>query len=89
MVACVMEPGMRNPKTWAGVVGGKLGTSLYVALSHDEGDDGFASGVQRLTKEIQSRFCDSFSFKSVGSSAGSRVGSRRHRRTRPAPTRRE
>ena len=71
MVACVMEPGMRNPKTWAGVVGGKLGTNLYVDLAHDEGDEGFTSGVQRLIKEIQSRFCDSSSCKSACSSAGS------------------
>ena len=62
---------MRNPKTWAGVVGGKLGTNLYVDLAHDEGDDGFTSGVQRLIKEIQSRFCDSSSCKSACSSAGS------------------
>ena len=55
MVAVVMEPDARNPKEWLGVVGGKLGTSLYVDLSADEGQGAWMNGVQQLVREIRDR----------------------------------
>ena len=60
MVAVVMEPGVKNPRSWAGVVGAKLGTKLYVDLAADEAEGAFAAGVRHLTKEIQDRADGSF-----------------------------
>ena len=57
MVAVVMEPGMRNPKNWVGVVGAKLGTSLYVDLTGDHTDEDFTTGIQHLVREIEDRAC--------------------------------
>eukprot|EP00966_Prymnesium_polylepis_P280331 6477347-Prymnesium_polylepis.1 len=59
MVAVVMEPEMRDTKQWVGVVGGKLGLSLYVDLSADEDDEHFTSGVERLAREIRGRMEES------------------------------
>eukprot|EP00966_Prymnesium_polylepis_P054150 1251760-Prymnesium_polylepis.1 len=36
MVAVVMEPGLRDTTAWTGVVGAKLGTSLYCDCSDNE-----------------------------------------------------
>ena len=46
---------MRNTRDWMGVVGAKLGTSLYVDLSADEGDAAFTSGVRQLANEMRTR----------------------------------
>ena len=54
MVAVVMEPDVRDTKTWRGVVGAKLGTSLYVDMSGDS----LESAVQTLAREIRSRIND-------------------------------
>ena len=46
---------MRDPRTWAGVVGAKLGTSLYVDLTADQTDEAFNNGIRQLVREIQDR----------------------------------
>jgi len=43
MVAVVVEPGMRNPRSWGGTVGLTLGKQLYVDLSEGAGDAGRAA----------------------------------------------
>ena len=60
MVAVVMEPSMKNPSNWVGVVGAKLGTKLYVDLAAHESEGAFTAGVRHLAKEIQARADGSF-----------------------------
>eukprot|EP00966_Prymnesium_polylepis_P055446 1282248-Prymnesium_polylepis.1 len=56
MMAVVMEPTMRDTKTWTGVVGAKLGTSLYVDLSDNHTTASFATTAQQqLANEIKAR----------------------------------
>ena len=51
MVPIVMEPRCLNPQSWKGVVGGKLGSKLYINMASDE-DAAFAECVERIVKEI-------------------------------------
>eukprot|EP00966_Prymnesium_polylepis_P291286 6728059-Prymnesium_polylepis.2 len=55
MVAVVMEPGLRDTKAWTGVVGAKLGTSLYCDCSDNETTASFAQTVEQLAGEIRTR----------------------------------
>ena len=50
MIAVVMEKSCRNPRDWAGAVGGKLGGLLYIDLSEEAQFDG---GLNHLIKEIE------------------------------------
>ena len=45
----VMEPHLRNPNTWHGSVGGKLGGLLYIDFTDDEKLD---AAVSRLASDI-------------------------------------
>eukprot|EP00966_Prymnesium_polylepis_P134275 3103821-Prymnesium_polylepis.1 len=90
MVAVVMEPEMRDTKVWMGVVGGKLGTSLYVDLSADQADEKFASGVEHLAKEICDRIAESEaarSLKAVVHAVGAAAELAKEAPPHPQPTR--
>ena len=59
MLAVVMEPGMRNPMEWKGLLGGTLGSDLYEDLSglFEDGDgdaspDAFEQALDRLHAQI-------------------------------------
>ena len=72
MVPIVMEPRCLNPQSWRGVVGGKLGSKLYVNMVNDD-DAAFAECVERIVKEIEEirrQSQASASSASAGSSAG-------------------
>eukprot|EP00966_Prymnesium_polylepis_P054250 1254396-Prymnesium_polylepis.2 len=58
IVAVVMEPDLRDTKTWTGVVGAKLGTSLYCDCSDNEATASFAKTVEQLAGEIRTRSRD-------------------------------
>lgn len=49
MIAVVMEKSCRNPRDWAGAVGGKLGGLLYIDLSEEAQWD---VNMKRLIDEI-------------------------------------
>ena len=51
MIVCVMEPGCRNPNSWAGGVGAKMGGLLYVDMSDDVRLLG--SGLEHLIEELR------------------------------------
>jgi len=51
MIAVVMEPSLRDPRQWEGVVGGKLGGKLYVDLADDGAQ--FERGIERLLAEMR------------------------------------
>jgi hypothetical protein len=51
MLSVVMEPSLRDPREWTGVVGGKLGGRLYVDLSQDGPQ--FDRGLERLLAEMR------------------------------------
>eukprot|EP00966_Prymnesium_polylepis_P125112 2893326-Prymnesium_polylepis.2 len=55
MLAVVMEPALRDTKSWTGVVAAKLGTSLYCDCSDNESTPSFASKVKQLADEIYHR----------------------------------
>ena len=59
MLAVVMEPGMRNPMEWKGLLGGTLGSDLYEDLSglFEDGDGdpspaAFEQALDRLHAQI-------------------------------------
>lgn len=51
MIVCVMESSCRNPNSWAGGVGAKMGGLLYVDMSNDERLLG--SGLEHLIEELK------------------------------------
>lgn len=51
MLPVVMEPDCKNPATWAGKVGGKLGTKLYTNCSSDA-PESWTAAVATLMKEM-------------------------------------
>eukprot|EP00966_Prymnesium_polylepis_P323992 7380107-Prymnesium_polylepis.3 len=71
MVAVVMEPGLRDTKAWTGVVGAKLGTSLYCDCSDNEATASFAKTVEQLADEIRTRSHDVPAFIRHASASGS------------------
>ena len=52
IVAAVMEPRCRDTSMWHGVVGLRLGSRLYVDLSHDTHTEEFANGIDKLVVEL-------------------------------------
>ena len=52
MIAVVMEPSCRDTARWQGVVGLRLGSSLYVDCSEDAG---FDAGVEAIAAEVRAR----------------------------------
>ena len=51
MIACVMESSCKNPNSWAGGVGAKLGGLMYVDMSGDDKIKG--SGLEHLMSELR------------------------------------
>ena len=55
MIAVVMEPGCRSTSEWQGVVGLRLGASLYIDCSMDVRDDAFDAAVRSIVQEVTTR----------------------------------
>lgn len=53
MLAAVLEPSMKNPKEWKGILGGALGSKLYVDMvDDDESETSFESKCEVLYQQI-------------------------------------
>mmetsp|Transcript_34794 Transcript_34794/g.96078 ORF Transcript_34794/g.96078 Transcript_34794/m.96078 type:complete len:102 (-) Transcript_34794:344-649(-) len=59
MIAVVMDPACKDTSQWQGVVGLRLGSSLYVDLSMDENAPEFDANLQQLVGELRSLGSDS------------------------------
>ena len=52
MIPVVLEPSCRDPRGWRGVVGGKLGGTLYTDLSANDGD-GWTNAIEQLDENLR------------------------------------
>ena len=55
LIAVVMEQGCHDTASWNGVVGMRLGSSLYIDLADCEGSEKFERGMHMLEREIRKR----------------------------------